>query len=196
MYFYTHLYMAKVLYQHFNEEIKLDPHSFSYGNIKPDLPSRTRAHHTLDNCLATVCEKANQLLEKEMTVKTFSVILGEICHYVCDFCCYPHYNEELHNQNFKHFTYELKLHKKLLHKKYILNPSRKLPQKDINSIVLEMRYHYSSAPQSMQRDIDFAFASAVWVCESIIYFIKNSLETENELDRTLYQFLVEEGGIL
>ncbi len=196
MYFYTHLYMAKVLYHYLSEEVRLDQQAFSYGNIKPDLPSRTREHHTLDNCLITVCEKAKQLVEKDVSVKTFSVTLGEICHYVCDFCCYPHYNEKLHNQNLKHFIYELKLHRKLLHDKYKLYPNWKPPRKDIKSIILEMRDNYSSTSHCMQKDIDFAFTSAAWVCESIIYYIKNSIETENELDAVLYQFLIEEGGVL
>lgn len=196
MYFYTHLYMAKVLYHHLKEEVRLDQQAFSFGNIKPDLPSRARERHTLDNCLAAVCQKANQLMEIDMSVKAFSVVLGEICHYACDFCCYPHYNEELHNQNFKHYTYELKLHRKLLHDKFKINISGRPPRKDIKSIILETRDNYSSTPQSMQRDVDFAFASAVWICESIIYYIKNPIEIENNLDEALYQFLVEEGGTL
>lgn len=196
MYFFTHLYMAKVLYRHFAEEIKLDRQSFSYGNIKPDLPSRARKHHTLNNCLATVCDEAYQLMENDMSVKAFSVMLGEICHYVCDFCCYHHLDEELHNQKFRHFSYELKLHWKLFLEKYKLNASGKLPVKDIGYIVQETRKAYTAAPQSLQRDIDFAFASAVWICESVIFFVKKSLEIENDIEMALYAFLSEEGGSL
>lgn len=196
MYFFTHLLMSKALYQHFAEEVKLDKRAFSYGNIKPDLPSPTRNHHTLDNCLATVCDKANQLMEEEVSIKDFSVLLGEICHYVCDFCCYYHFDEELHNKKFQHFSYELKLHWKLCIDSYMLTPSKMQPRKDINSIVLEMRNTYSATPQSMQRDIDFAFTTAVWTCESIIYFIKYTSEIAEEAELALYSFLLEKGGSL
>ncbi len=91
MYFFTHLFIAKVLYQHFAGEVELNKRAFLFGNIKPDLPSATRNHHTLENCLVTVSERADQLMEEEVSLVDFSVSLGEICHYVCDFFCY--YNE-------------------------------------------------------------------------------------------------------
>lgn len=180
MYFFTHLYMAKVLYRHFAEEVKLDKHAFSYGNIKPDLPSHTRNHHTLDNCLVTVCNKAEQLMEEELSIEIFSVLLGEICHYVCDFCCYYHVNEELHDKSLQHFIYELKLHRKLTKDKYKIAPSITWLRKDIKSIVLEMRKAYNAAPCSMQRDIDYAFTTAVKVCESIFYFMMVSETVHKE----------------
>jgi hypothetical protein len=188
--------MAKVLYKHFAGEVKLDKHAFYYGNIKPDLPSLNRNHHTIDNCLITVCDKANQLMEEDVPIEVLSEILGEICHYVCDFCCYYHLDEELHSKILQHFAYELKLHWKLFKEKYKLTSSRMQPRKDINSIVIEMRKAYLDTPQSMQRDIDFAFASAVWTCESIIYFNKNSIEIANEAEAALYSFMIKEGGRL
>lgn len=196
MYFFTHLFMANVLFQHFTGEVKLDKRAFSYGNIKPDLPSPYRTHHTLDNCLVTVCDKATRLMEEEISIEVFSELLGEICHYVCDFCCYYHVDEELHNKGLQHFTYELKLHMKLFKVRYNLSPSMMQPRMDINSIVLEMRKAYSATPQSMQKDIDFAFETAVWVCESIIYFIKNTSEIAHDAELALYSFLLGEGGSL
>jgi hypothetical protein len=77
--------------------------------------------------------------------------------------------------------------------RYQLTSSRKQPRKDIKYIVLEMRKAYSTMPQGMQRDIDAAFTSAVWICESIIYY-KNSIDIAKEAEGVIYSFLLEEAS--
>lgn len=176
MYFSTHLFISKILYRHFLPEVELDRHSFSYGNIKPDLPSHTRNHHTLENCLFTVCEYSKELMEEKVTLEYMSVRLGEISHYVCDFFCYYHLNEQNHNRRLHHFFYEVGLHYKFLsawhNHKIQLTGLFLEPNKDISAIILEMRKAYLSQTPSMKRDIDYAFMTSVWACESIIYFMK------------------------
>jgi hypothetical protein len=198
MYFFTHLFIAKVLYRYFAVEVELDKRAFSYGNIKPDLPSPYRNHHTLENCLLTVCERANQLTEEEVTQEEFSEALGEICHYVCDFFCYYHLNEELHNKKLHHFFYEIRLHLELfrirIKQKFKLKPSNMEPRNDISSMILQMRNDYFSQPKSIHRDIEYAFTSTIWVCESIIYYYKYFSVLASEATMALYSFLIKEGG--
>ncbi len=200
MYFFTHLFISKVLYQHFAGEVELNKRAFAYGNIKPDLPSSQRIDHTLENYLFAVCDLTNQLMHEELPAEEFSVHLGEICHYICDFFCYYHVKEELYDKKLHHFLYELKLHHKLLHinlkQRFKVLPSKMEPSQDIYSIVLEMRKAYSSQPKSMMRDIEYAFSTAVWVCESIIYFLKYSSNLTKESEAELYSLLAEEGGSL
>ena len=114
MYFFTHLMISKLLYQHFSNEFELNKRAFAYGNIKPDLPSSLRNHHTLENCLFTTCEYSSQLMNEPVSLIHFSTQMGEICHYICDFFCYYHLNEEIHNKNLHHFFYEVSLHHELL----------------------------------------------------------------------------------
>ncbi len=194
MYFYTHLYMAKVLYRHLSKEIKLDKRAFSYGNIKPDLPSPTRTHHTIEKCLNIVSDKVNSLLEEETSSKEFSLLLGEICHYVCDFCCYHHLNEEVHNKRFLHFTYELRLHWKLFTKRYQLSPVKQHPKMDIAYIVQETRKSYLEKPRSMQTDIDSAFTSAAWAAESVIFYVNVNTVIADEAEGAFNTLLLSEGG--
>lgn len=200
MYFFTHLFISKVLYQHFAGAVELNERAFAYGNIKPDLPSKQHNHHTLENYLFTVCAMTNQLMCDEMPEEDFSVQLGEVCHYVSDFFCYYHVNEDIHNRKLRHFFYELSLHHKLLHmnskQKFKVFPSRMKPRKDISSIILEMRKNYFSQPKDMKRDIEYAFSTAVWICESIIYFLKYSSDLMEESAAEFYSLPAKKGGSL
>ncbi len=200
MYFFTHLFISKVLYRHFLPEVELDRHSFSYGNIKPDLPSRGRNHHTLENCLFTICEYSKELIEEEVTLEHLSIRLGEICHYVCDFFCYYHMNEEIHNRRLHHFFYEIGLHYKFLiawHKHKVRLSSVLLePRKDISSIILDMRRDYLSNPPSMARDINYAFMASVWTLESIIYFMKYPSGLTGNPEAAIQSLLTAEGELL
>ncbi|SHO48235.1 zinc dependent phospholipase C family protein [Anaerocolumna xylanovorans] len=200
MYFFTHLFISKVLYRHFLPEVELDRRSFSYGNIKPDLPSRSRNHHTLENCLFTVCDYSKELMEEEVTLEYLSARLGEICHYVCDFFCYYHLNEQIHNRRLHHFFYEVGLHYKLRsiwHKHKIQITSSMLePRKDISSIILEMRKSYFSQTPCMKRDIDYALMTSVWACESILYFMKYPSGLTGGLKPAICSLLTAEGELL
>ncbi len=200
MFFFTHLFISKVLYKHFSKDVELDKQAFSYGNIKPDLPSAKRNHHTLENYLYTVCDYSNQLMDNELSTEDFSVRLGEICHYVSDFFCYYHLNEEIHNKKLHHFFYEIRLHMGLFQlrhtKNYELLPSKKEPRKNIYSIVLDMRKVYLSHPKCFQLDIEYAFLTSVWVCESIIYFNKYSSDVAKEAQKAFEANLFAKGGNL
>ena len=200
MYFFTHLFISKVLYQHFAGEVELNRRAFAYGNIKPDLPSQQHNNHTLENYLFTVCGLTNQLMHEELPEEDFSIHLGEICHYVSDFFCYYHVNEELHNKKIRHFFYELRLHHKLLHinskQRFKVFPGRMQPRRDICSIILEMRKAYFSQPESMIKDIEYAFSTSVWICGSIIYFLKYSSDFTEEFEIEPYSLPAKKGGSL
>lgn len=78
--------------------------------------------------------------------------------------------------------------------KYRVLSSNMEPRKDIRSMVQEMRKAYFSQPMSMLRDIDFAFSTAVWTCESIIYYLNISTNPMQGIKKEHYSFLTEEGG--
>lgn len=199
MFFFTHLFIAKVLHRHLCDRLELNQQEFLYGNIKPDLPSPTRIHHTLENCLYTVCEYSNELMEADLSTEEFAIRLGEVCHYVSDFFCYYHLNEKIHNKNLRHFFYEIRLHIELyrLHYKSAFTfPSQREPEENIHSIILEMRKSYFSQPKCLKRDIDYALFTSAWVCESIIYFNRYSTDFIKEVEQALQEFFIVEGGRL
>lgn len=190
MYFFTHLFISKKLYKHFSGDFPLDKKSFAYGNIKPDISHHPiyRNPHTLENYLLFVNDRAKKLVEAEISLKDFSVDLGEICHYVCDFFCYYHLNEIIYRRLFDHFFYELRLHF-IMYKIYYGNKrkllsSRKEPRKNISSIILEMQKEYLLEPVSYKRDIDYALQTTIWTCESILFYIKTPYLLLNEQEQT------------
>lgn len=171
MYFFTHLFMAKILYARLSVNIPLDFHSFCYGNIKPDLPCFGRRHHTLDNYLETVCIQATALQTEEHSIQDFSTQLGEICHYLCDFFCYYHLNEPLHKKSLKHFFYEISLHMYLLPNRFRLEYTFSLPSlfaaKDMVATITTMRDLYDLHPKSRKKDMEYALSTSVLVSEMI-----------------------------
>jgi hypothetical protein len=176
MYFFTHLFLSKTLYKHFSEQIILDKRAFAYGNVKPDiLRPNPPIPHTLENYLFMVNEQALDLMENESTIKEFSEKLGEVCHHLCDFFCYYHLNEEIYNKKLKHFIYELLLHYDFYRLRFSGKlkavSSKKEPNQNIAAIVLKMRQDYFSEPSSYKKDIDYALNTAIWACESILFFM-------------------------
>jgi hypothetical protein len=173
-------------------EIELEQQAFLFGNIKPDLPSPTRVHHTMENCLSTVLDLADYLMTEEVQLEKFSVTLGEICHYVSDFFCYHHLNEELHNKKLKHVLYEFKLHYEL----YRLHFTRKITmitiglvsQENIESIIRSMREDYFLQPVTLRRDLDFAFMTAAIICKAIQYH-KSLPNLEDESNLIMESFM-------
>lgn len=181
MYFFTHLFISKVLYRNFKKEVNLSKLAFAYGNIKPDLPPACfKDRHTLDNYLFIVYDKANQLINNDLDIKEFSVKLGEVCHFICDFFCYYHLSDALHKKIFPHLGYELLLHLKLckyrFKKKIQLPDIKAVPKKGIASIIFEMRRDYFSDPRSTKKDIDFALYTALRIFKRILYFQQYSLD--------------------
>ncbi len=189
MYFFSHLYIGELLYKHLSKKIVLDKHSFLYGNIKPDLPSRDHKPHTLENYLFTVCQSSSQLMNDKSSVKEFSQQLGELCHYVSDFFCYYHLNNDLHDSSLRHCLYEQRLHIELHRLQYktkcTLFPVNNEVNKNIASIIFEMKQSYYSKPKTLKRDIDYALLTTAWICKSIIFFRKESPVVITEFQRQI-----------
>lgn len=174
----THLLISKTLYHHLEETIELDGRAFMYGNIKPDLsPAIIKKPHTMENYTLVVCNMAKNLMNEKHTLKEFSINLGVICHYICDFFCYYHLNEKLFHHWKKHFLYEFDLYFEMLKlpEKLQLSEPRKA-RKNIHSILLDMRNDYLSKPFTKMKDLEYSINAAIWVCVSVSsYAIDSSI---------------------
>ncbi len=179
MNFFTHIAISKILYKHFKDKIDLNKSAFMYGNIKPDLSSKLmKKPHILDNYLTFVCDNTNELISGEDSIDEFSVKLGEVCHYVCDFFCLYHMDMEIFNNLKGHFLYELKLHfilKRLSQKeKNEIEACNKEVSRDFASIITSMLSDYHSDTSMFKKDISYAISTSIWVCESVAYFLNKS----------------------
>lgn len=176
MFFFTHLHYAKLLYPELATLFHLDKKAFSYGNIKPDLPSKNRRAHLMEEYLEEVNQLMLKLEEHNGSTKEYSIILGEICHYLCDFFCYYHTSSFLHDKSLKHVGYELYSYFMLL-----ISPLPKLAQQinqadsipiqlegyQINSFLHKMIQTYDSKQHSPYRDSVFALHAAYHVCHGL-----------------------------
>ncbi len=198
MYFFTHLFIAKILYARLSETVPLDFHSFCYGNIKPDLPCADRHHHTLDNYLEHVCSQTSALQTEDHSIQDFSVQLGEICHYVSDFFCYYHLNEHIHNKSLKHFFYEISLHLSLLPYRLRLEYPFTLPSlfvaKDIKATVTTMRDLYDLHPKSRKKDIEYALSTSTLICELIFEHIYVPAYNTSDAEITNVNLCIKRGS--
>jgi hypothetical protein len=201
MYFFTHLFISKTLYRYLKREVELDKNAFAYGNIRPDISKDMHTSHTLENYLFIVNDRANQLINNKVTKHEFSIQLGEICHYVSDFFCYYHLNEDIYNKMAHHFFYELRLHLEILKMrtkhKIKLNPIEKKPRNNITSIVLDMRKDYMAEAKSYEKDMNYAFLATLWACKSILYYMnQNYMLTVNKTELKPHSLLPVKGGSL
>lgn len=166
VYFFTHLFISRLLYAKFKDEADVAKWAFAFGNVKPDLPPDCfKERHTLENCLFIVYDRANQLTGQPLSKTEFSVKLGEICHFVCDFFCRYHLNESLHKQILPHLFYEIRLHIKLyvlsIRQKAELLAENRLPVKNIASMIFELRREYLKGKDEMKKDLIFALDASV-----------------------------------
>lgn len=198
MNFFTHLFISKTLYRFFTDDIELDKRAFAYGNIKPDLPLGCHTHHTIKNCIFTVSQLSQKLKEEKFSVRDFSILLGEVCHYVSDFFCYYHVNENIYNKLFQHFLYELRLHLEIfmirLKRKFNVFPSMMEPRENILSILFEMHNDYLSKSPSMKNDIHFAFMTTIWISESIICYVQDVSDITKRSELNHPPLSLTEGG--
>lgn len=181
MNFFSHLFISRELYKYFKSEIELNKWAFLYGNIKPDLPPACfEARHTFENYFKKVNDCADQLANEELTLTEFSVKLGEVCHFACDFFCYYHSNLRLHKKNMFHFVYEILLQLQInilqLRRKLRIPIDSALPYNNFSSFIHEMRNRYLADARSMKKDIEYSLRAAISIFETILQSVNKSLE--------------------
>jgi len=172
----THIKISRILYDHFEGLMDLDRNAFIYGNIKPDLSgvSMSRAH-IAENYREYVCRSSGELMKQAKSTKEFSMELGQICHYLCDFFCRYHKDKEIYSRLTCHFLYELRLQYELWKlagkDKMDLEIYSRRVRSDISSILFLMQSDYFSGPETPSQDIYYAISTAIWIGESIACFM-------------------------
>ena len=172
MNFLTHIMISETLYRRLAKKMFLDRKAFFYGNIKPDLsPECLRNPHILDNYLFMIHNESTRLIKEKPPEKEFSVDLGVICHYICDFFCYCHLDHALYHRFAFHFLYEIRLHlamcRMLFEHGIRLKRGEKKHENKIASMVIEMRKEYMTKQKTLQRDIEYALLTSLLACETI-----------------------------
>ncbi|MGL5439641.1 MAG: zinc dependent phospholipase C family protein [Filifactoraceae bacterium] len=175
----THRIIAKIILNEIknSSEVKLEDKFFIYGNVLPDIaPKYIKTKHFIDCSIDFLIDKIYILLNNNnISMRKFSVELGVITHYICDYFCDPHYDRSY----FKGKVNEHLLYEKLLHSKFKKYSNLKEFNEHIslnnhNSIkdfIYIMLDKYIIGHKSCEKDIDFSLFVSVTVA---LYIIENS----------------------
>jgi hypothetical protein len=166
----THKAIAKIVYKHILSRLnfKLDWEIFVYGNIQPDFNrSYVDCDHTMEDSLHTINSNAEELINSNISIKEFSLALGIICHFVCDYFCLHHTVDYWKRDPLAHGVYETKLHAAFLKRNFNLQYRCK-PEKSVELMILKLRRKYQFEPQGINTDINYSIIAAVSICEMIV----------------------------
>lgn len=120
MFVQSHKVMADWIYNFVEEhtDVSLNLLRFRAGNMSPDLPLyhshlKHYKHQNFEYILNMIYELSRTNPNANVgTLKNYSYRLGMICHYICDYFCFPHHNRRyFHDKLGEHLAYEKDLHK-------------------------------------------------------------------------------------
>ncbi|ADK14643.1 MULTISPECIES: zinc dependent phospholipase C family protein [Clostridium] len=171
----THLLISKIIYNYCGKKlnIKLNKWSFAYGNIKPDFVKDDSNYcHCISGSINMVREYSKQLIHNKMSIKKYSITLGMVCHFICDYFCLYH-TEKYKNKNiFQHVIYEIVLHfifiKLLICGKLKTIMNEDIVKKDVVLIINDVYQKYDKENKSFTKDINYAISAAIMVTETIV----------------------------
>lgn len=139
---FTHILMAKKIYNNLSEKFRLNL-SRKYliiGSVRPDY-TKNPISHFKDDQIHFFYDKFHSLLNLNPLIEKarFSVELGEVFHYLCDYFCSAHNQEKFKENIWSHFVYERKLYKtaKRLSKNFF-----KLSNSDFSQISISELFEY------------------------------------------------------
>lgn len=172
MHFLTHVSIASTLYEKYSAAFPIAKYHFIYGNVKPDLKSNGLAiPHTLENTIYKTCALYDEIQRENLDILTFSVKLGEVCHYLCDYFCYYHINESDYRRYTDHFVYEMELHAYWLWKRYSNEVNQFTNnhslEMSMTSMITRMRKDYDRKSHDFIKDIGYSLQAIDWLIENL-----------------------------
>ena len=186
----SHLLISQILYKYlFNQmNFKLNRVSFAFGNIKPDFINKDiNRSHTLYQSLYCFNKYSEELMNRNVSIKEFSMYLGVTCHFACDYFCIYHREGNDKKNIFEHLFYELVLHVKLitLLLKGEINLNKcKVTENSVEAIVMRLQESYNSEPRNLTRDITYALFAASQISKLIVCRGKG-YEAQGAVSKTL-----------
>lgn len=178
----THVKIAELA---FNNHIKVIPKGFSkfmfnFGLVMIDQSWHVHTHpHYMQKSLKYIIEKIEELLSIKRFNGYYSLQLGIVIHYLCDFCCNAHISGSVGNIAY-HLKYERELQRYLLDNfdnlrndfnKSLNNKSRLLNSfTSIKTSIENMLDDYMKGDESYLLDIKQCVEITSMVCTSVFNF--------------------------
>ena len=174
MNFVTHIAMADLIFNEVSELYELNKVAFIYGNIMPDVDPRfNKTPHMFEIDFEHIMALSEELVSGDFSVRTYSIKLGFLCHYICDFFCLYHSEISKFIQYKAHGVYEIKLHfvlKKMLKFKLFKVENNGIMNHhivDIRKQILMARKNYVENPKTYETDLFYAIHTSIYVCKVI-----------------------------
>ncbi len=187
MFVQSHKVMADWIFQFVEEhaDVSLNLLRFRAGNMSPDLPLyHSHLKHYKHQNFEYILDMVRELFETDPTknvgtLKNYSYRLGVVCHYLCDYFCYPHHNRRyFHDKLGEHMKYEKDLHKYI--KKFrksdylstyyfneILDQNEGQPI-DLLELIDEFHDDYMAGEPSFEKDAKYAITATSIVASLIV----------------------------
>jgi len=181
--------MANRLYKELTSQmgIELNYFHFVYGNIKPDVhPGTIDWPHFSQNSLDDLLDYCESITITPMSLKDFSIALGVVSHFLCDYSCLYHTGPYIrHKDIIKHALYEhfLELHfiKKCIMRDIIVTEQPFC--EEIGDMLTKRLALYNDEQQSIDNDINYAVNTSSCVLKRLIELsnIQNRQMSELEI---------------
>ena len=182
--------MAKKIHQFFlKRNLNLSKFWLVIGSIKPDF-ANDDINHYKDESISIFYDEFSELktINPEKNIRTFSLKLGELYHYIADFFCHAHNNENMKENYLYHFKYEWQLNKFAYNtNKKIFNLNNIEPYIYNLSLPQLMKYkhkEYLNKKVSFQNDLVSAFEFSIFLTNKLIAdttHIKNVFNANSQL---------------
>lgn len=155
---------------------------FLWGNVKPDVASKYKlTKHYFVESFQMIVNKISYLssfsldkLESRSAIRKFSIELGVICHFLCDYFTMPHYERwEFKHSMKKHIKYEGLLNKEA--KKYSFNKNNieNVTFDDVIKYILKNQEQYSASGKCIE-DLEYSYKVCNVVVNAILQEVKKN----------------------
>ncbi|MDK0979477.1 zinc dependent phospholipase C family protein [Clostridium perfringens] len=167
----------------------IDKKSFLKGNVLPDISPKYRLkkhgrkqfEEIIEEKIANLSGLSSDEIINNLGKEKFSIELGVICHFLCDFFSLPHDEEWGFKESvtLKHVLYEKKLHKVFTRDMIIKDSYKILGNSNYNLFFKNALRKYRDL-YGHQNDLFFA----MYLNNSVVRYILESIE-ENDKGRFL-----------
>jgi hypothetical protein len=193
----THVKLAELA---FNNNIKTIPQGFSkfmfnFGLVMVDQSWHVKTHpHYMQKSFDYVLEKIEKLVSVKKFNAYYSMQLGIVVHYLCDFCCNAHISGSVGNIPY-HLKYERDLQKYLLQNYDVLIDNfkgclnNKIPigntSGSIKGVIEKVLKNYVEGDASYLLDIKHCVEITFMVCSNVFYY---NLSVSKDIKYPMKQF--------
>ena len=187
----THILIGRYCYNRCIEEfgLDIDKKRYLYGCIEPDLHrGKYKVSHTYTDSIERMNEYRNLVKDKEVQLEDTSFLLGKMSHYIADYFCKYHLEENFDKDMKEHFAYERVLHKRL--KKLLKHNCDECFEdvfddlkKNVNYLdeLEKMRLEYRALEDSHMKDLYFTIKATCYLLYCAQDYIKDLSKSERKL---------------